>query len=469
MRLGAFFIASSPGHVQNLRAARWNMPDETKPTEDQQEEKSSYEDSQGEWCYIPYTVTSFTDLEALEEAKKQAAMMLDRSRQFSAIVENIFTDEEITDKAAAVTSLANEFAALVQEPPAEKERWQPLTNAAKGLVKKVLGQSDPEPEIKEEVSPRLHIWKENGQYHWLAAYTNNYRDSDNPPEILTAESHKEFDQALQKGEWPMPEAWLWHVPYSVGQTHYHAYDESTGFCIAGGTFDKDKGWAAEGLVNAGWDGVSHGMPPAEIERDPDDDTLITRRRTKEITFLPQWAAANKLAFSIIKESGMDEKGLPAHKLEEFKKAFGTARVEEIEATISGKAKEATEAGIEQKEQGEGAPQPEPITANALATAIASGIKEAVGPLAQQVANLEAQVKELQRSDEDKITDKAAGLPQASLEALVAEKLGGGLFSKENQVDGRSSLVKSGPKETPVNSQENGLFFFPWLQVGGSNE
>jgi hypothetical protein len=44
-----------------------------------------------------------------------------------------------------------------------------------------------------------------------------------------------------------------------------------------------------------------------LERDKDDDTIITRHITKEIIDLPSWAAANKLtSFEIINQSSEDE-------------------------------------------------------------------------------------------------------------------------------------------------------------------
>ena len=172
------------------------------------------------------------------------------------------------------------------EPQANDNFWTKLINPIK-------------PDKPKEVSqPDSYIWKDNnGQYRWLAAYTNNFRDNDNPPEIISTEAHKEFDEAVNKGLYPMPEVWLWHYPYPIGQTHYHTFDEKSGFCIAGGTIDKE--WAAKGIIAANWNGVSHGMPKKEIERDEKDKTILTRRRTREITFLPTRAAANNLAFSIV--------------------------------------------------------------------------------------------------------------------------------------------------------------------------
>ena len=165
----------------------------------------------------------------------------------------------------------------------------------RGEYKKL--DAEPPPSIKEL---GFSIWKsQEGEYRWLAAYSNNFRDDDNPPEIISAKSHEDFDNALEKGEWPMPDLWLWHVDYPVGKTLYHAFDKETGFVVAGGVFNKGMEWAAEGVIKAKWNGVSHQMLGKEMERSKEDNTIITRHRTKEISLLPTWAAANKLAFNLI--------------------------------------------------------------------------------------------------------------------------------------------------------------------------
>jgi hypothetical protein len=75
-------------------------------------------------------------------------------------------------------------------------------------VKEVLGQDD---EPVDETG--MMIWKEaDGQWHWLARYSNNFLDVDNPPQIISAKSHKDFVKSVDDGEWPLPELWVWHVP-----------------------------------------------------------------------------------------------------------------------------------------------------------------------------------------------------------------------------------------------------------------
>lgn len=275
----------------------------------------------------------------------------------------------------------------------------------------------------------LYIWKEADAYHWLAAYSNNRRDNDSPPEIISTESHKEFDIALQENKWPMPELWLWHIPYPVGITQYHAYDESTGFPVAAGTFYKGMEWAAEGISKAEWDGVSHGMPSSWIKRSDKDKSIIVQHRTKEITFLPLWAAANKLTFSIInKENAMsDDKGLPAHKRTEFVQAFGEERVKQIEAALAEKSKEADEAGIEKKEDAK-------LTAD-------SEVVKALEMVMAEVISLRQDVDTRLKAIEVKAEE------EEPFDLITFLKSKSAVGKPENKVDGRSKEAKDGPEET----------------------
>ena len=165
-------------------------------------------------------------------------------------------------------------------------------------------------------------------------------------------------------------------------------------------------------------------------------------------------------------------GIPAHKRDEFEKAFGAGKAELIEEALDGRAQKAQEEKREQKEaetptpepaQPEPTPQPPVVDNQALAQAIASAVMAAQAPMAEAIKALQDQVKELQKSDAQKVAEKAANTPPASLEALVLDLVGGGLFSKETEIDGRSQLARSKPKEAPAkNSQGTGLFFDSWL-------
>lgn len=404
-----------------------------------------------------YGAISFAELEAAEEAKEAVYEVYNLTDNFAALARCIMHRMDIEDKEQALSDLANEFIARVNKEVTQEKELD--------LAKQIAG--DNQPKVKEEETiedtPDLVIWKEDGTYRWLAAYSNNRRDDE--AEIITSESHKDFDKALDNREWPMPEVYLWHIPYPVGKADYHAYDESTGFPVAAGHFYKECDWAAEGILKEKWNGVSHGMPDRWVKLDPKNKAFIVQHRTREITFLPHWAAANKLSFSIIsKEQSMSEieKGLPAHKRPEFVKAFGEERVKQIEEALVGKSKEADEAGIDKKEVDT---SERVLTKEDLLTGlefVLTQVKEVVDKLDSRLEAIEkTQVKEADQFD-ILAQLKAKSIINASSAALV---------------DGRSKLAKDAPIEaeseqakgpTPVGLLNN-LFAAneAWYNKGGS--
>jgi hypothetical protein len=390
--------------------------------------------------YVPVSgPLTFADMMAEEEAQEQAEHMHDLTYKFQRLASNIMASE-VEDKAAALSALAAEYSDMMKACMAGE-----MDDKAKEIAKQIAGDNQPTkdvpatekaPQVEPDPAEKsLFIWKEADTYRWLAAYSNNRRDDDNPPEIISSASHKEFDEALQKGEWPMPELWPWHVPFPVGVATFHAYDEASGFPVAGGYFYKGMEWAAEGMMEAGWDGTSHGMPSEWIQRDSQSPTILIRHRTKEISPLPNWAAANKLAFFIInKESSMaDEKGLPPHKREEFVKAFGEERVTQIEEALADRSKSADEAGIEKKEQTQSEKAKEPTAAD-----VVKGLEFIVEQLNALNDKVEARFKALEEAtvkEEDQFD-------------IVAQLRAKSAIGKEAaRIDGRSQLAKDGPKET----------------------
>jgi hypothetical protein len=346
-------------------------------------------------------------------------------------------------------------------------------------------------EWKELPSAPFMVWKEtNGRHRWLAVYSNKWRDEDKPPEILAETAHKGFVDAVDAGEWPLPELWLWHVAGTKsGAADFVAYDD-TGFALASGTFDQDKEVVAERLAEMDLL-TSHGMPAAEIERDEGDPTIITRYRSKEISPLPQWAAANKhgTGFTILKEVEM---ALPEKKRGFLEDVMGKEAVADLEEQLEGAAKELEDQDIEFKEETEEqAPEEEPkeaeeevvtepepnyVTYEDLEQVFAGyvkplndavhGLREVVEALGKEIKEQQEQVKSLQEDDEAKLKQMLADTPAASL----FDRIGSVIGTPEAVEDGRSSLAKSKPKEAMDGA--NGPTFVPWLnemisgQVGG---
>ncbi len=331
----------------------------------------------------------------------------------------------------------------------------------------------------------LTLWKEaDGSYGWAAVYTNNFRDEDDPPEIISRQSHRRFDELLSKGELDMPELWLWHRPeWRFGQATWHAYDE-TGFAVAGGLVDKGAEWLAEALSEQEL-AVSHGMPRASLKRDPQDETVILEHITREISPLPAWAAANKLTgFEILAIHKEEIMAIPQDKREALEEmGLEAAQLDALEAANAQRAEGAKEAGIESKEaepettedeleapvevaQAEPESQPEveppaepeekPLTRDEIADAIVA----AVQPIQEQLAELGKALKELLREDEQKVAEVLAETPAASITDLVKMRAVG---NEEARVDGRSKLARSKPT-VPEGLKEKAppLTPIPWI-------
>lgn len=211
----------------------------------------------------------------------------------------------------------------------------------------------------EQNDAPLMLWKEadTGRLRWFARYSNNFLDDDNPPEIIAAESHQAFVDMVDRKEAAMPELWLWHVPeWKVGVADWLAYDDS-GFALASGTVDVGKEAVVE-QVASHHPLLSHGMPVISIVRDPDDPKIIRRHTTKEITLLPDWAAANKITGFILMEADQsikeDDMAIPANKKQELVENWNInpELLDQLEQANLSDAAKATEDGRESKEKTE---------------------------------------------------------------------------------------------------------------------
>lgn len=405
--------------------------------------------------WLPSGIISFAEFDAMEEANKQALQIKNDASLFKAIVENIMQlePEEGQDKPQMIRQAADDFSNRIDNPTLKEEekdintlegasiddegKWsftQPFLDGFKNLLG--INKDTEKPKEEKKANPGFSIWKaQDGEYHWMAAYSNNFRDDDNPPEIISAQSHKDFDEALEKGEWPMPELWLWHEEYPVGRTLYHTFDKETGFPVAGGVFNEGMEWAAEGVIKTEWDGVSHSMPKTEIRYDKEDSSIIVRHRTSEISLLPNWAAANKLAFNLIsskENSIMADKGLPDGKREEFATAFGEDRVTEIEQALSGKAEQAKAEGIESKES----KVPEVETKEDEVVVTRKELFEALALVLDEVKSLKVELAEVKEEKKEEPQDLVSMLQQHSA-----------IGKEETKVDGRTKEAKDVPQAT----------------------
>ena len=318
--------------------------------------------------------------------------------------------------------------------------------------------------FKPDDQTGITIWKEGTQYWWMARYSNKFRDRDFPPEIISSDSHKRFAKMVKEGQAPLPELWAWHKKsWKVGNALSVAYDE-LGFAVALGTFDVDKSSIAEALIKSKEPiKVSHGMPNSSIKRDEVDPTIIVEHETREISFLPAWAAANKLTGFVVlnMESKEESMAIPDETKQEWisKLGINPETLASLEAANAADADKAISEGLDSKETEEAQPAAEvpetkdetsvetvTLTVDQLRTAVQEAVATVVAPVIGRIDTLEAGMKEMKETSE-KRDEVLKGTPTASLSALLGQFAQSAIGAPETRVDGRTSLAQSKPKET----------------------
>jgi transcriptional regulator with XRE-family HTH domain len=450
-----------------------------------------------------FGVTSFQELEELQRAQESSGAVAELTEMFSMIVANIAQDSSIEDKTGAINFVTGEFSQRVE---AATNKIQNKDSGLLAPIKRLFSKSDT-PDVgddaddgfmaevedvpdlpgestdKADANSSFSVWKDkNGQYRWLAVYSNQFRDDDNPPEIISEQSHKSYVELVDDGVVDYPDLWHWHIPgtrWGVADM----VDYSDGFAVAAGVVDAGHEKEAEALSKMGDIRVSHGMPSRFIVRNAGDPSVIDFHITTEISPLPGWAAANKMTDFVVLNKEHNNMALTAEKKAYLQKAgLDEGVISELETNLAAKAKDAKDAGIEHKETSADAVKPvdeveekedgaivetdEPTSAPApslTAEDIAGVFSDALAPVMQAVSDLqsrmggiESEVKELKVSDDEKIAKAAQMTPAASLQALIAQNI---LGSPDAQLDGRSALAKSKPKEAAApTDQVTGVSF-----------
>jgi hypothetical protein len=345
-------------------------------------------------------------------------------------------------------------------------------------------------EIPSSVRKGFMTWKSaDGQLRWLATYSNNFRDRDNPPEIISEKSHKSYVELVRKGIVDYPELWHWHIPGTVwGKATW--VDYADGFALASGIVYPGFEQQAENLSKMADIRVSHGMPSALIQRNKADKSIIDFHVTTEISPLPGWAAANELTdFLVIPQEQkmltVEQKdyltsiGLEASAIETLSKGLenkaATAAALKLEQKAAKKTpaemaaeEDAADGGAdddEEDESGKKKPAKKDVSTKEIADAVAATmapVLSALTELGQRYTALETEIKALKSSDEQKVAKAANMTPALSLQALIAQAIVG---NEAARVDGRSTLAKSGPKTTTQPAINTGIGFLDTLLSG----
>lgn len=435
--------------------------------------------------YGTYGATSFAEYDQMREVMEERERLGQLHMAFMGIVDNIMWDEEITNKSAAVRAAADEMCRRMDESDDDSHEEKSSDGIVSFLVKAVKSLLHKDAPSQEPRSDGIMFFKdEAGVYQWVARYSNNFRDDDTPAEIISAESHKKYAALVEAGVVTPPDLWYWHVPdWKWGEGQWVAYDQDTGFALAGGFVYPEFNELAESLAKEGDSiGVSHGMPAWSISRDGTDPTVIVEHITEEVSPLPLWAAANKLTqFSITKETDM---ALSKEDKARLSGQFGVspellAKLEERNLADAQKAaalgRDSKEATTDQPEDGatgaaaeteptQEAQEPEAPTAEGdvaiadikeLGSVMATALNGVLA-LSERVDALTKELEALKASDAEKVAKQAAVSPLASLAALVQKSVVG---DDAARVDGRTALGRSAPEETQPPAA-NGPYPFP---------
>lgn len=181
----------------------------------------------------------------------------------------------------------------------------------------------------------------NGALRFVATFSNNFRDRDNPPEVFTEAAHKEFVAYIDNGG-EMPELWHWHTPGTkFGKADWVDYDN--GFITASGLIDPGHEKEAEILAGMKGLGLSHGY-----KFQPGNNGSIDWYRTFELSVLPTEKAANPWHEFAIIESEVKEM-FKEDKRNYLVSVLGEGKVAALEGNNEARAKFLNDIGVESKE------------------------------------------------------------------------------------------------------------------------
>ena len=223
-----------------------------------------------------------------------------------------------------------------------------------------------------------------GDWRWVGVVSNNFRDKDNPPQIIETKAHEEYVNFLDKqGEFPVIE--LWHTDGTeIGKADFAEF--SHGFLVMSGTINKDKGEVAEKLANIPDLGMSHGFEYTYANADKE---IIGFYRIKEVSVLPVTFAANPwTSIEMLKK----EKSMREEKKQFLTPLLGAETVEALDKGLADRQKQNMEAGVEFKEK---TPEAEPVAevkAELTPEAILAMVKES--DAFKSIETLTNQVKEI---------------------------------------------------------------------------
>lgn len=233
---------------------------------------------------IPFGVTSFSELDSVEQTKEHVEKANELFFSFLHLADNIMFESmtSMDDQLKQMSQLSDEFLT----------RFEKLASDARDLDKESHGTTSDSFKCS---NGSVSLYKHQNQLWWAGVPTNKFIDDDNPPDIFSDKSHRRFVKGLEDGIFLYPDLYLWHIPKTIGKSSWVAYDER-GFLLSGGiVLPEYESLVKELIMNTEEPiGMSHGIHKTTIKRHPTLKHVIDEYNSFEVSFLPQKNAANKL-------------------------------------------------------------------------------------------------------------------------------------------------------------------------------
>lgn len=245
---------------------------------DTKEKSSDNKTKLKSYQYVPYGVTSFNEFDAYKASEKTIDYLHSTMSVFMQIVENILYDN------VSVNPLLD------------------IQNATIELFRR-LQMDKSLSSVKEfnHTTESVSINKSSGGFmQWAGIPTNKFEDKEQ--DIFMDSSHKKYVDKLKNGAAPMPVLYIWHIQEPVGMTTNIEYDER-GFLKARGIIYPQYEELVVNLVKSEPDmGMSHGNKLQVLKFNKENPHWIEEYESHELTFLPNFNAANAYTGFILGDS-----------------------------------------------------------------------------------------------------------------------------------------------------------------------
>lgn len=322
-------------------------------------------------------------------------------------------------------------------------------------------------------------------YYLMCQFSNRWRDRDawSAPhkggEIITSDAHREFMAYLDKTPDLAPALWSYHIPGTARGKRAHWWDFDGDFAYMEFELTREEAEGVKRFTELYEPGLSHGFFVMSYDV---DQALIKSYLTYEVSILPREMAANQwTTFGLLEEGAKDMKFSP-EKRQGLVALHGEPYVRALEEKTVELAGMLDKVGIDTKglgliEDEPAAPVAVPVAAPVAAPvdvkadqsdilAALTRLSEVLGgdikALSAQLSGLITRVEAIEKVDQEKVKAQVAAAPQSIFAQWMPVSVIGNV---EAQLDGRSSLAKSGPEE---NLQGGNHMLAGMLPGGGRN-